>query len=78
MEQVVGQEQLRLVVDPLEQEGHGRVQGIALGDQKHPVKFVLLGAIELQVDDLLLVEAGQIDMLGVFENLGMWRCLRDG
>ena len=78
MEQVVGQEQFRLVVDPLEQERHGRVQGIALGDEQQPVKLGLLVAVELQVDDRSVCQARQIDMLGVFEDLGRRLVLRDG
>ena len=68
VEQVVGQEQFRLVVDPLEQERHGRVQGVALGDQQQPVKLGLLVPVELQVDHPLPVQARQFDMLGVFED----------
>ena len=69
MQQVVGQQQFGLVVDPLEQKRHGRVQGVALGDEQHAVQLGFLGAVELEVDDLVLVEARQIDMLGVFEDL---------
>ena len=68
MQQIVGQDQFRFVVDPLEQERHGRVQGVALGDEQQPVKLGLLVAGELQVDDRFLLQPRQIDMLGVFEN----------
>ena len=68
LEQVVGQQQLGLVVDGLEQERHGLVQGVALGQQQVAVEFLVFGAVELEFDDLVLVEARQIDVLGVFDD----------
>ncbi len=65
-----GSEQFRLVVDRLEQKRHRPVQGIALGQQQQPVEFLFLRAVELEFDHLLLVQAGQIDVLGMFDDLG--------
>ena len=68
VQQAVGQDQFRLVVDPLEQERHGVVQGVALSDEQQPVKFGLLRPLDLQVDDPLPVQARQFDLFGVFED----------
>ena len=70
MQQVVGQQQFRLVVDLLEEERHRRVQGVALSGQQQPVKLPLLIPGQLQVDDRLFLQPRQVDMLGVFEDFG--------
>ena len=57
LEQVVRQQQLGLVVHALEQEGHGLVQGVALGQQQVPVQLLVAGAVHLQLDDPIPVEA---------------------
>ena len=46
------------------------MQGVALGDQQHPVKLGLLGAVELEFDDLVAVQARQVDMVGMLHDLG--------
>ena len=37
----------------------------ALGDQQHPVQFRRFCAVQLQGDDLVRVQAGKVDVLGV-------------
>ena len=69
VQQIVRENKLRLVVDPLEQERHGRVKGVALSEEQHPVKLRFLVAIEFEVDDLVFAQARQIDVFGKFENL---------
>ena len=51
VEQVVRQEQLGLVADLLEEEGHRLVEGVALGQKQQAVELLVLGAIELEFDD---------------------------
>ena len=76
VEQIIGQEQFGLVVNRLEQERHRPAQGVALGNQQQPVEFGLLVAVELEFDHLRLVEARQLDMFGMFHDLGQRLALR--
>ena len=48
-QQVVGQQQFGFVVDPLEQEGHGVRQRIALGNEQTAVEFAVLVAGQLEL-----------------------------
>ncbi|MCG3775229.1 MAG: hypothetical protein JW395_2060 [Nitrospira sp.] len=68
-QKVAGQQQLCLVVDPFEQERHCLAQGVALGYEKEPVELLLLGPVEFQFDDLVLVQAREVNPLGMFKNL---------
>ena len=53
VQQVVGQKQFGFVVDPLEQEGHGVRQRVALGNEQTAVKFAVLVAGQLELCDFL-------------------------
>ena len=68
VQEVVGQEQLGFVADPLEQERHRLVKSVALGDEEEAVKFGVLVAGELEVDDDVLLEPGQIDEMRLLQN----------
>ena len=54
----------------LEEEGHGRAEGVALGNELPPVEVGLLAPGQLEVDDRLLLEARQVDILRALEDLG--------
>jgi hypothetical protein len=52
------------------------VQGVALGQQQHPVQFRLLVAVQLHLDDRLTVDARQIHVFGVFDDFGRGAAVR--
>ena len=67
MEEVVGQEEFGFVGDLLEQEWHGLVKRIALGDEEQAVKLGLPRTVKLEFDDLLRVQPRQRDVFSVFK-----------
>ena len=54
----------------LEEKGHRLVEGVALGQEQQPVELFVLGAVELELDGLVAVEARQVDIGGMVEDLG--------
>jgi hypothetical protein len=56
-QQVVGQQQLGVVVNALKQEGHGAGQGVALGHQQHAVQLAIAVAGEFEFGDFGFVQA---------------------
>ena len=57
VQQVGGQKQLGFVANLLEEKGHRSGEGVALGQEQHAVEGFILSAVELQLDDLVAVEA---------------------
>ena len=70
VQQVGGQEQLGLVRDPLEEKGHGLVERVALGQEQHPVELFVPGAVQLQRHDPVVVQARQVHVGRVIQDLG--------
>ena len=69
-QQVVGQQQLGIVVDALKQKRHGARQLVALGHQQQLVKLVVLVAGQLQGLHLGGLQTGQIHVGGMAQQLG--------
>ena len=70
VQEVGGQEQLGLVSNLLEEEGHRLVEGVALGQQQEAVELLVLCAVELELNHLGAVEAGEIQLGCMLEDLG--------
>ena len=70
VQQVVRQQEFRLVVNPLEQKRHRRVQGVTLRGEQQPVQLGLLVPGQLEVDNRFAFQARQFDMLGMLQDFG--------
>ena len=71
MQKVGRQQQLISPADGFEEEGHGLMQRVALGQEKEPVELLVLGAIQLQLYHFGAVEAWKIDLGSMVEDFGM-------
>ena len=60
----------------LEEKGHRLVERVALGQEQQPVELFVFGAVELQLDGLAAVEAREVDVGGMVEDLGAAFSLR--
>ena len=75
-QQVVGQQQLGVVVNALKQEGHGAGQGVALGHQQHAVQLAIAVACEFEFGDFGGAQAREFvgQLCGVGEDV--WQTTR--
>ena len=69
-QQVVGQQQLGVVVDAFKQERHGARQLVALGHQQQFVELVVLVASQLQLLHAGGLQAGQAHLGGMAQQFG--------